>query len=89
MNMKTFYSTKKLNPNYYMEIGSDEGYAVLYVYKEGKLFDWHFSCNTSFASEMKNTIECYHTVHNIEPRIEDIACWRTWFKALKNKNIIN
>ena len=37
---------------------------------------------------MKNTIECYHTVHNIEPRIEDIVCWRTWFKALKNKNII-
>lgn len=87
--MKAFYSTKKINKNYYMELGSDEGYAVLYVYKEGKLFDWHFSTGTTFETEMMNTIQCYHTVHNIEPRIADIACWRTWFKALKQKGIIN
>lgn len=87
--MKTFYSTKKINENFYMELGSDEGYAVLYVYKDGKLFDWHFSTGTTFAAEMKNTIDCYHIVHNIEPRLEDIACWRTWFKALKEKGIID
>lgn len=87
--MKTFYSTKKINENYYMELGSDDGYAVLYVYKNDKLFDWHFSYGTTFSSEMKNTIDCYHTVHNMEPRIEDIACWRTWFSALKEKHVIN
>ncbi len=87
--MKTFYSTKKINENYYMELGSDDGYAVLYVYKDGKLFDWHFSIGTTFMTEMKNIIDCYHTVHNMEPRIEDIACWRTWFKALKEKGVIN
>lgn len=87
--MEVFYSTKKVNPNYYMEIGVDDGYPVLYVFKEGKMFDWHFSNYSSFSAEMQNTIECYHTVHNIEPRIEDIACWRTWFKALKEKGIIN
>ena len=87
--MNTFYSTKKINENFYMELGSDEGYAVLYVYKDGELFDYHFSIGTTFEAEMKNTIDCYHTVHNMEPRLEDIACWRTWFKALKEKGVID
>lgn len=86
--MEVFYSTKKINPNFYMELGVDEGHPVLYVTKEGKLFDWHFSEGSSFSAEMKNTLDCYIMVHGSEPCIKDIACWRTWFKALKDKDII-
>lgn len=87
--MKTIFSTKKINPNYYMELGVDEKHPVLYVYKEGKLFDWHFSEGSSFMAEMRNTIECYHIVHGLEPRMEYIIEWRTWFNSLKNRNLIS
>jgi len=80
--MEAIYSTKKINSNFYIEIGVDEGHPVLYVYKDGKLFDWHFSEYTSFSAEMKNTIDCYRIVHKSEPSIKDIACWRAWFKAI-------
>ena len=89
MNMKTIYSSKKVNPNYYMELGVDDNQPVLYVYKEGDLFDWHFSMGSSYMSEMQNTIGCYQIIHDIEPRIEDIMLWRNWFKELKNKRIIS
>ena len=81
-------STKEINPNHYMEIGIDENYPVLYVYKDGKLFDWHFSSGTSFSAEMWNTIECYKITHGHEPSFKDITFFRTWFKALKDKNYI-
>lgn len=84
-----FYSTKSINPNFYMEIGIDDSYTVLYVYKNGELFDYHVSTGSTFEAEMKNTIDCYITVHNTEPNIGDIQIWRKWFRMLKENNIIS
>lgn len=87
--MKTVFSTKEINPNYYMELGVDDNHPVLYVYKEGDLFDWHFSEGSSFSAEMKNTIDCFKTVHGFDPRMNYIMTWRNWFKELKNKKLIS
>ena len=83
--MKEIYSTKELNPNFYMVLGVDDNYPVLYVYKDNELFDWHISTGSTFDAEMWNTTECYMTVHNAEPPIEDILTWRSWFKAVFKK----
>jgi hypothetical protein len=83
-----FYTSKEINPNHYFEIGIDDGYPVLYVYKNGELFDHHFSVGSSFEAEMKNTIDCFITVHGTEPSIEDILHWRGWFKMLKANKVI-
>ena len=84
-----FYTSKAINPNNYIEIGIDEGHPVLLVCKDGKLSDCNFSTGSSFEAEMKNTIDCFHTVHGIEPCIGDIAKWRSWFKMLKANKIIS
>lgn len=84
-----FYTSKEINPNHYFEIGIDDNHPVLYVYKDNDLFDWHFSEGSSFEAEMKNTIECFITVHKTEPSIGDIAKFRSWFKLLKANKIIN
>ena len=83
-----FYTSKEINPNHYFEIGIDDGLPVLYVYKANNLFDYHVSMGTSFEAEMKNTIDCFVTVHGTEPSIGDIAKFRSWFKMLKENNII-
>ena len=80
--MKVIYTSKEINPNYYMVLGVDESHPVLYVYKEDDLFDWHFSEGSSFEAEMYNTINCFITVHGLDPRIEDILLWRSWFKEV-------
>lgn len=87
--MKTIYTSKEINPNHYFEIGIDDDYPVLYVYKENKLFDYHVSIGSSFEAEMSNTISCFITVHGTEPSIEAILTWRKWFKMLKENNIIS
>lgn len=86
---EVFYTTKEINPNFYMEIAVDDSYPVLYVYKNGELFDYHFSVGSSFEAEMKNTIDCYITVHNTEPSIGDVAKFRSWFRMLKENKIIS
>lgn len=84
------YSTKEINPNHYFELGEDKMIPVLYVYKNGNLIDRHFSYgNTSFMSEMDNTIKYYKKIHNEEPKMKDIIAWRQWFKVLKGSNYIN
>ena len=80
--MKVIYTSKEINPNFYMVLGVDDNHPVLYVYKDNELFDWHFSEGSSFMHEMSNTIEYYKTIHGSEPRIEDILTWRKWFKAI-------
>lgn len=80
--MKEIYSTKELNPSFYMVLGVDDNFPVLYVYKDDDLFDWHISTGSTFEAEMENTISCYITVHNDEPSIEDILLWRSWFKEV-------
>lgn len=80
--MKTIYTSKEINPNFYMVIGVDDSHPVLYIYKDNKLFDWHFSECSSFMDEMHNTIECYKKIHGLEPRIKDILTWRKWFSAI-------
>ena len=84
-----FYTSKEINPNHYFEIGIDDGLPVLYVYKDGNLFDYHVSMGSSFEAEMTNTINCYITVHKTEPRIEDILLWRKWFKMLKENKLVS
>jgi hypothetical protein len=86
--MKEVYSTKNINPNYYFVLGTDDGHAVLYVYKDGELFDWHVSSGSTFAQEMMNTMQCYSIVHNEDPKLIDIFEWRKWFMALKEKGEI-
>ena len=71
----------------YIEVGIDDNRPVLYVYKNGDLFDWHFF-GTTYAQEMHNLINCYITVHGHEPSIQMINEFRCWCKALKDKNII-
>ena len=78
--MKVIYTSKEINPNFYMVLGVDGNHQVLYVYKDNELFDWHFSENSSFMHEMSNTIECYKKIHRLEPSIKDILTWRKWFK---------
>lgn len=80
--MKVIYTSKEINPNFYMVLGVDDSHPVLYVYKDNELFDWHFSESSSFMYEMSNTIECYKTVHGLEPSLKDILTWRKWFKAI-------
>lgn len=80
-------TTKNINENNYIEVGIDEKMPVLYVYKDGELFDWHFF-GATFAQEMQNLIECYMTVHGSGPSMELISEFRKWCKALKDKNII-
>lgn len=87
--MKEIYSTKELNPSFYMVLGVDDNSPVLYVYKDDDLFDWHISTGSTFEAEMENTISCYITVHNVEPSIGDISKFRSWFKLLKENNIIS
>lgn len=88
MNMdKVLMTTKNINERNYLEIGIDDNMPVLYVYKDGDLFDWHFFGGT-FAQEMQNLINCYVTVHGHEPSIQLINEFRCWCKALKDKNII-
>ena len=87
--MKVTYTSKSINPNFYIVLGIDDNHPVLYVYKENDLFDWHFSEGSSFEAEMSNTINCYITVHNTEPNIEDILTWRKWFKSLKENKLIS
>ena len=87
--MKTIYTSKEINPNYYMVIGVDDNYPVLYVYKDNDLFDWHISTGSTFEAEMSNTISCFMTVHGVDPSLEDILIWRKWFKMLKENNIIS
>lgn len=84
-----FYTSKAINPNNYIEIGIDDDYPVLFVYKDGKLFDCHFSTGTTFEAEMKNTIDCYIHVHNAEPSIGDILTWRKWLSILKDNELIS
>ena len=81
-------TTKNINKNYYMEVGIDDNMPVLYVYKDGELFDWHFFGGT-FAQEMQNLISCYMTVHGEGPSMKMINEFRNWCKALKDKNIID
>ena len=80
--MEIFYSTKHLNSDFYFVLGVDDNYPVLYVYKDNELWDWHFLIETTFTSEMANTISCYKKVHNAEPPIGDILTWRQWFKKI-------
>lgn len=80
--MKVIYTSKEINPNFYMVLGVDDNRPVLYVYKDNELFDWHFSEGSSFMNEMSNTIECYKTVHGLEPSIEDLLTWRKWFSTI-------
>lgn len=87
--MKEIYSTKEINQNHYMVLGVDDNYPVLYVYKDGDLFDWHISTGSSFEAEMSNTINCFMTVHEMEPSLEDITIWRGWFKTLKENKLIS
>ena len=84
---KVLITTKNINDNNYIEIGIDDNIPVLYVYKEGELFDWHFFGST-YVQEMKNLINCYTIVHGHEPSIQMINEFRCWCKALKDKNII-
>ena len=86
--MKTIYTSKEINQNYYMVLGIDDNYPVLYVYKDDDLFDWHISTGSTFEAEMSNTINCFMTVHETDPSLEDILIWRSWFKLLKENNII-
>lgn len=86
--METLISTKNLNENNYMEIGIDDNMAVLYVYKDNELFDYHFF-GASFEQEMKNLIDCFRIVHNTEPNIKLIKEFRNWCKALKQKGVID
>lgn len=84
---KVLITTKNINKTNYIEVGIDDNKPVLYVYKEGELFDWHMFGST-YAREMKNLINCYITVHGHEPSIQMINEFRNWCKALKDKNII-
>ena len=84
---KVLITTKNINNTNYIEVGIDDNKPVLYVYKEGELFDWHMFGST-YAREMKNLINCYITVHGHEPSIQMINEFRNWCKALKDKNII-
>ena len=78
-----------------MEIGIDDNRPVLYVYKDGDLFDWHLF-GATYAQEMHNDhfhgssmynlINCYITVHGHEPSIQMINEFRCFCKALKDKN---
>ena len=80
--MKVIYTSKEINPNFYMVLGVDDNHPVLYVYKDNELFDWHFSECSSFMHEMSNTIECYKKIHGLEPSIKDILTWRKWFGTI-------
>ena len=84
---KTFFTTKDINNSNYMEIGIDENYPVLYVYKDDELFDWHFF-GATFAQEMSNLINCYKITHNEEPSMNTIILFRNICKALKDSGII-
>ena len=84
---KVLITTKNTNSSNYIEVGIDINTPVLYVYKEGELFDWHFF-GATYAQEMQNLINCYITVHGHEPSIQMINEFRNWCKALKDKNII-
>ena len=77
-------TTKNTNSSNYIEVGIDCNRPVLYVYKDGGLFDWHFFGST-YAQEMKNLINCYTIVHGHEPSIQMINEFRCWCKALKDK----
>lgn len=55
---KVLMTTKNINDNNYIEIGIDYNRPVLYVYKDGELFDWHFF-GATYAQEMQNLINCY------------------------------
>lgn len=87
--MKTIYTSKSINPNHYMVIGIDDNLPIIYIYKDGELFDYHVSVGTSFEIEMKNIIDCYIQTHGHEPTIGDIVKFRNWFKLLKGEGIIS
>ena len=84
---KVLITTRNINESNYIEIGIDDNKPVLYVYKEGELFDWHMFGST-YAREMKNLINCYTIVHGHEPSIWLINQFRDWCISLKDKNII-
>ena len=86
--MQEYYSTKDKNETRYMTIGIDDDRAVVYVFENDELFDYHISMGTTFEQEMKNTIDCYKLTHFAEPTLKDIVAWRMWFKKLKDNNII-
>ena len=84
---KTIITTRELNPNHYMEIGIDDNHAVLYVYKDGDLLDWHFF-GASLEQEMRYLVDCFKTTHGTEPSIDLIVRFRLWCKELKRRKII-
>ena len=87
--MKVIFTSKEINNFNYIELGVDDGHPVLYAYRDGELFDWHFSEGSSFEAEMVNTINCYKIIHGLEPSIKTISEFRSWFKALKDNKYIN
>lgn len=85
--METIYSTQNINSEYYLEMGIDDNMPVLYVFKDGDIFNAHITMGT-FEQEMKNTIDCYITVHDSDPSIKDISIWRQWYRQLKELDYI-